>query len=636
MRNLTLTILICFSWLLCSCEYEFSERNFIEIKDSLNASPVINVTELTPGDTINIFNEVYVNYNITLPGTELYKVEISLNDQILYEFNTLQGTFLINPHYIPNGLSALNLKVLSNKKNGSLADIYQKDTIYYSNTWIVNLDAAMPLKNNIVDVNCYNGTLKIKWEKYQNSNFSAYYLIRNYKNYDDNSDVWPEEEDEIIAVIHNRDSVEYTDSNFVGGRACYYLIVENQTKSGPYSYSPYYRTKSDGYVFSDVLPVLSYESMDDGKLILKWTKSRYYGNVNQYIVHSHLYGSVPQIDMQFSPTDTFAGASYGVPYENRFGLSVKSGNKDKFCSLLVFDPIVNQMPYRFEWISYDYFNEFYYLRKDLQSLHIIESENFSLIKSKESGMAFGNPTYLSSMNGIYLAGINGSGISVYNNNDITGSSTYINLSPGSFLPGSATNQGYVNFYSDPVFTGNENRYHGIADLNSDNIIVQRNTYGVTNADLSVNSKYYAVTTAENLKIYSFDTSDITELLSVNAAYTWIKFSKQDENLLFTVNSNGQKNKIEIRSANQSFGIINEYSVKATQEFCYDPVTETICGSDENYMMYIYNATTGEEILKLQSYYGEYFPAYFNGTLFFRSFQDWDNAYFYKIPELHEN
>jgi hypothetical protein len=214
----------------------------------------------------------------------------------------------------------------------------------------------------------------------------------------------------------------------------------------------------------------------------------------------------------------------------------------------------------------------------------------------------------------------------------------INLDLGSLKSGSVTNQGFMGYYSDPVFTGNQYTYHGIVDLKGDSLILFNRTNGVIISDLSFNSHYYALSTVNNLKIYTFDNKAIHEIFSMNASnnYTWLKFSKKTENLLYVFHTENNENKIEVRDGNRSFDIVHSYSIQADRGFSYDPITETICGLDENCLIYVYNANTGEEIIRLQSNLERNNPVLFNGTLFFTSASDWKNGYIYEIPGLHEN
>jgi hypothetical protein len=208
----------------------------------------------------------------------------------------------------------------------------------------------------------------------------------------------------VIAVFYDRDSLEFIDSTYVGGKARYYITVENLTKSGPYWYSENYKTK-DAQIFTDVFPILSHQPLNNNKLMLKWTKSPYYNNIDHYVIQPCLYSTVPQVNHEFALTDTSTVENYGVPYENRFVLALKSGDTYKACSSLLIDPISKQLPYLFKWIGFDSGNGCYYLRKNLEELQVISMKDYSLLKSKVQNMSFGPVVFEASMDGSYIAGV---------------------------------------------------------------------------------------------------------------------------------------------------------------------------------------------------------------------------------------
>ena len=159
--------------------------------------------------------------------------------------------------------------VLNSSGTGSIADKLGFEGSYYEKNWPVliknpELFQFDPLKYSIID-----GMLKIEWNKYDFSNFFNYEITKTvYHSYDQDS--------YTFIPIFSSDKNYLIDSSYVGEKASYSVKLSYKKNDGLYSSNfPKLELKED-------FPVFSYKKIKITSIELNWTKSKYYGSIEEF------------------------------------------------------------------------------------------------------------------------------------------------------------------------------------------------------------------------------------------------------------------------------------------------------------------------------------------------------------------
>ncbi len=137
--NLIISSVLVLLLLLFSCEYNIQEEYILDIEkpDDIHR---FDLSLFPNEDTIPIFSEINLFYDINTFGLEIYKSEFSLADKIWQLSNITSGSITIDPDLFLAGFDTLVLKLYTNSGTGSLADEVGAESYYVEKKWKVLID----------------------------------------------------------------------------------------------------------------------------------------------------------------------------------------------------------------------------------------------------------------------------------------------------------------------------------------------------------------------------------------------------------------------------------------------------------------------------------------------------------------
>jgi len=215
-RNISVGLI--YFLILSSCEFNPGEIKETYVEKPSEEVPMIGF-ELTPEtDTLRLFEPVTIKYKFDASPRKVHWVEFSFDGVVLlhreYELdNSLEMN--INPHLYGEGLHTLKIMVVTSSNSGSIADKVQAEGYSYQLEWPVLIDFTPPKPLKILSVTQQPGGAIVKWEKFSHASFKNYTLdkIPFFENISSN-----------IAVITDRNTTQFFDTDYLEGENVYYHI----------------------------------------------------------------------------------------------------------------------------------------------------------------------------------------------------------------------------------------------------------------------------------------------------------------------------------------------------------------------------------------------------------------------------
>jgi hypothetical protein len=215
----------------------------------------------------------------------------------------------INGKDLTAGRHELQITQFVKSGTGSLADKLGAEYAGFSSQFILMLE-PVNFTPRILDIAVQDGTLKIKWNAYNRSDFQSY-EIRKYESYSGAYDRYRE------LVITDQTQTSMNDTTYVGGRVIYVITVN---RGGDY-------LLSNDYMFNyNYDAKMELTKLESGQARLSWIRAPFYKNVRSMKVSIGSYAPPVAVD-NIQPDQTFVDlqfdAVFGSLYEFYLTLNAK-------------------------------------------------------------------------------------------------------------------------------------------------------------------------------------------------------------------------------------------------------------------------------------------------------------------------
>lgn len=584
-------------FLVCnSCEYNLDEENFRDIEPPEDFH-MFDLSITPSGDTLYLFDETLLKYNINTYGLDIINAELTLHETSWNLTYSPSGTITINTEDFPIGIDTLTIRLYSNSGTGSLADNLSSEGYYIEQQWIVVIDhraapVLVPTKSITKD-----GFLKITWPKCNQYNFVAYEVeASNYSR-------------TIEKTIDNPDNNFYIDSLYVGGD--FLFRVSCRVKNG--------FTWGESLRLNELPPELGIEEIGYESIKISWNKSPYNA---QYHMHWH------ENDRYFNSTNdtSFVIPQPGLGKRMRFNLYVKSKLDtdwdepsisywiNSFIDYNLGQLIVgaNHPNFTYNPTSKILYSNYY---DNLQAYNI---EDYSVLNSVNIDGLIHQAMYSCPTNSTKIAAIRMDKIYIFDDNtfnnpvllnyEVKDYYTYridhFKLTDNNFVAYSTTNNPYSGVGVYNLFDVNTRAR--VLTIDIDDYAIYSSWANVTT---SKDAKYVCTTSPHGIKLYDIENGTANEIYSDDRAYRSSYFNPYNSTELFLSLKNNKE--IEIRDPS-NFELIKSIatpSIVVIQNI--DPVTNYMLITDYS-NLYIMNIENEEILLEIP---GEEINWLFNNKIF---------------------
>ncbi len=268
--------------LFYSCEYQPTGSNFRNI-DSTYKIPSILIELPEEGKAIEVNNyERYdIKYKLSGDLSKFKYVFFYLDTTLICQSEKSETTFEFKKKAVlEKELYNLKMVVLNSSGTGSIADKLGLEGSYYEKNWPVVITNPELFKFDPLKYSIINGVLKIEWNKYDFSYFFDYEITKTvYHSYYQDS--------YTFTPISSSDENYLLDNSYVGENASYSIKLSYKKNGSIYSsYFPELELKED-------FPVFSCKKISKTSIELNWTKSKYYGSIEEFkISNSKLFSDI--------------------------------------------------------------------------------------------------------------------------------------------------------------------------------------------------------------------------------------------------------------------------------------------------------------------------------------------------------
>ncbi|MGE5797502.1 MAG: hypothetical protein ACM34N_12015 [Ignavibacteria bacterium] len=567
-----------------SCEFSPTGSNYVEITPEIQPA-YINLD--FNSDTVKIWGEKNISYNINISGLQLRRVKIFFDDVLLTQTSQLNGDFYFDSEKYSNSAHKLKIEVTSSSGTGSISDKLGVETVLFVKEWVLVIDNAKPVRLAITSIEPYEGRLKITWEKYENFNFEFYSLNLNGF---------------FLTIIYDQEKNYWIDSNYVSGPINYSVNVTAAGQVGIGNACNYFSGNPE--VFADV--------NDSGKVNLSWTKNLFYNNFEYYQVRRVFNeNSIKTIATLYGINDTTyidEDPPFGCEYKYQVlvsgyyeslssGAACYIGNKMLEFQTVEFIPSLNSIYIK---------NRDGYYRLDPENLSVLAHQDRMINSVGEDRLALsrnGVYAYISADNNFYR--LNPLSLAVeqtYSTNSIVKYNSYIQMG---FKVSDSNFIAYTS-WSKP----NEVTYQFIG-----NVIFNLNTKTVVEALSAEESSWFCFISANNK--YFYTSGNLYGIVKDNLVKSGSEKTGQ-----FSFIEDGEEyiilnNNIFQVKRSRDMSLRSSMSFESAANFSYDPATGYLGFSGsyngENYY-FVYDINTWKEIIRIHVFdsYGLFFA---NSTLF---------------------
>jgi hypothetical protein len=250
-------ILILIALRMLSCEYSPTGTNFKKIIPIVPKD--LSILLNTSDDTIKVWGSVDFYFQADLKGRSTSKVEIYLDDQLLYSSKQFEHFRFHSTEY-NSGFHKLSSKIAANSGTGSLADRIGAEYLTLTYEWILIIDNNPPTPISIISVRSVDNCVKIEWERYHLFNFCNYILYRGY---------------DQLSIIGNQNQTSYFDSSYIGGKVTYRVDVsaaQKGTEGNPHDFE------------GPITNFVGFQQTESGKVKLIWRPCPYMHKFSSYVI----------------------------------------------------------------------------------------------------------------------------------------------------------------------------------------------------------------------------------------------------------------------------------------------------------------------------------------------------------------
>ncbi len=589
-------------FLFGSCEYAPTEEFINDIELQNPPLTVINLNNISSSFEISGYTEI--QYDLEIENRRLYELKIYIDKDSIATMYSPSGSFFIHSSNFKDGTHTLKFQIITSTGNGSIADRFGAEAYGFTKTWNFTINNSPPKPVKIDTVMFSDGAVKIKWQKYERSDFISY-QIRKRQYYQDYYS-----QDYGIGEIKDNQITEFLDTTFVGGD-CYYEL-EIYTQNG--------MVESAEKFYSDSYPKFyPIENGNSSTIELKWSKCKYDKSFYEYVI-SRMNSSGVYKDFTISNINDTTFTDSDIEFSESYTYSVKTKSKpmnaaaDPFPFETVdqtgFINCGNKLNSNLQASTLNYstfYNSFYYTdevmnfrrsngnslnHEALSSAYYIQSFDLSpdgklLYVCDENRLLKIDPMNLTVQKEFPIKNVFGDSTSV--------GEFYITDDNKVFCQVFKNGQNFSNPERAILF-----------DFESETILAELKygNYGSLEIDLSSDGKYVLF----DNKIYSVNSYGFSKIGNLSVSYN--KFIHGTHNVVEVMNNSITIKKLEDLSVvaqfttNRNLYIIN-----------IDPVTKNLCVIGDYEYIQIYDLQNGNLISEIKTSDPGYFFKYMNGILF---------------------
>lgn len=205
---------------LSSCIFSPDKENFIELDQNVSAPEISNQTLDLDADTLQVWRTTRYSFNFKSTKQPVRTVVVRYADKEL-RFSSASGSIEINPSILAEGITQMEVKVITGSGTGSMADIMGAEGFEFKKSWVLIIEKAVAPEIHI-STSIENGFLKFSWNTMNKPYIqSLRYMIDNKTNY---SSYGKETVDKKVTSI--------VDSLYIGGKINFRFFVYYQDANG--------------------------------------------------------------------------------------------------------------------------------------------------------------------------------------------------------------------------------------------------------------------------------------------------------------------------------------------------------------------------------------------------------------------
>jgi len=278
--------------LLLTCEYSPTGSNY---QHKEIPEPILYIDLNSSTDTIAVWGQATLAYNLDLLGRRFYEGEILLGNVRIHSFNQPIGYHSFNTDdYISDTLSLI-IKGYSSSGSNSLADLAGIEYLYFEREYTLIVDNRPPEPLSIVDISTESGDLVITWGKFEGNGFVRYNI---YKGQPQSGGYINEQ---YLSSSFNENQTSLIDTTYLGGPAYYRVDIISELGASEGAFILHDEPKPQFYTSSDTNYI---------GIPLTWSPCKYPQNFSRYdiLVESEVIFSTEIInDTSFFDTGRWFG-----------------------------------------------------------------------------------------------------------------------------------------------------------------------------------------------------------------------------------------------------------------------------------------------------------------------------------------
>jgi hypothetical protein len=254
-------------FLLSSCLFEKEKESFLHVDDSPDQRYIPRLLYFSDGNTYyEVGDTLWLagaeRLQLTFSGIKVYGFEIRIGEELIAS-SEQNEPFYLEAKGRALGAHKLNLKVFVPAGTQSLADKLQAEYAAYNANIVLMITDPSTFKPEITSIIQKDGTVELKWKRYNGGNFQGY-EIRKYKPGYGYADPYR------TIKVTDQSQTTVNDTAYVGGPIWYAIAVN---RAGTYIKSQDYK------ITFPYNPKMELSATANGKTRLTWQKPPYYNNI---------------------------------------------------------------------------------------------------------------------------------------------------------------------------------------------------------------------------------------------------------------------------------------------------------------------------------------------------------------------
>jgi len=277
-------VLIVISFLLIQCKYSPTGSNF---QDKTIPEPVLYIDLNGSPDTITVWGQATLAYNLDLLGRNFYEGELLLENVTIYSFSQPTGSYsFYTNNYVSDTLSLI-IKGFSSSGSNSLADIAGLEYLMFEREYTLIIDNRPPISLAMLNISTESGDMVINWEKFNRNGFVRYNIDKGHPT----SGGFIDERHLTSTFDINQTSI--VDTTYLGGPAYYRVNIISELGSALGEFMFYEESAPTFYLSNDT---------NYNEIHLQWSPCHYPQNFAHY--------SIQVDDNSIYTTDNINDTSY--------------------------------------------------------------------------------------------------------------------------------------------------------------------------------------------------------------------------------------------------------------------------------------------------------------------------------------